>query len=85
MGVVRMYNKKQFWSFVRRRTKYKNKTISSLKSEAGISVISYPAPKVSFRYCSSMISLGTSVVDSAFDDEWKLEVEEKFWSIANKT
>ena len=33
-------NKKQFWSFVGRRTKCKNKTISSLKSEAGISVSS---------------------------------------------
>ena len=46
-------NKKQFWSFVGRRTKCKNKTISSLKSEAGISV---SAPKVSFRSCSSIIS-----------------------------
>ena len=33
-------NKKQFWSFVGRRTKCKNKTISSMKSEAGISVLS---------------------------------------------
>ena len=31
-------NKKQFWSSVGRRTKCKNITISSLKSEAGISV-----------------------------------------------
>ena len=46
-------NKKQFWSFVGRRTKCKDKTISSLKSEAGISV---SAPKVSFKSCCSIIS-----------------------------
>ena len=33
-------NTKQFWFFVGQRTKCKNKTISSLKSEAGISVSS---------------------------------------------
>ena len=33
-------NKKQFWSFVGRRTKCKDGTISSLKSETGISVSS---------------------------------------------
>ena len=33
-------NKQQFWSFVGRRTKCKNKTLSSLKNDAGISVSS---------------------------------------------
>ena len=68
-------NKKQFWSFVGRRTKYKNKTISSLKSEAGISVSSTKG-KLQILLQHYQL-LGTSVADSAFDDEGKLEVEEK--------
>ena len=68
-------NKKQFWSFVGRRTKCKNKTISSLKSEAGISVSSTKGKLQILQQHYQL--LGTSVVDSAFDDEWKLEVEEK--------
>ena len=68
-------NKKQFWSFVRRRTKCKNKTISSLKSEAEISVSS-TKDKLQILQQHYQL-LGTGVVDSAFDDEWKLEVEEK--------
>ena len=68
-------NKKQFWSLIGRRTKCKNKTISSLKSEAGISV---PSTKGKLQILQQHYQLlGTSVVDSAFDDEWKLEVEEK--------
>ena len=46
-------NKKQFWSFVGRRTKCKNKTISSLRVKLEFL---YPAQKVSFRSCSSIIS-----------------------------
>ena len=68
-------NKKQFWSFVGRRTKCKNKTISSLKSEAGISVSSTKG-KLQILLQHYQL-LGTSAVDSAFDDEWKLVVEEK--------
>ena len=38
----------------------------------------YPAPKVSFQILQQHYQLlGTSAVDSAFDDEWKLEVEGK--------
>ena len=68
-------NKKQFWSFVGRRTKCKNKTISSLKSESGISVSSTKGKLQILQQHYQL--LGTSMVDSAFDDEWKLEVEEK--------
>ena len=42
-------NKKQYWSFVGRRTKCKNKTISSLISETGFL---YPARKVNFKSLS---------------------------------
>ena len=55
--------------------KCKNKTISSLKNEAGISV---PSTKGKLQILQQHYQfLGTSVVDCAFDDEWKLEVEEK--------
>ena len=66
---------KQFWSFVGRKTKCKNKTISSLKSEAGVSVSSTKGKLQILKQHYQL--LGTSMVDSAFDDEWKLEVEEK--------
>ena len=68
-------NKKQFWSFVGRRTMCKNKTICSLKSEAGLSVSSTQGELQILPKHYQL--LGTSVVDSAYDDEWKLEVEEK--------
>ena len=48
---------------------------SSLKSEAGISVSSTKGKLQILQQHYQL--LGTSVVDSAFDDEWKLEVEEK--------
>ena len=69
-------NKKQFWSFVVvDEPKCKNKTISSLKSESGISVSSTKGKLQILQQHYQL--LGTSMVDSAFDDEWKLEVEEK--------
>ena len=68
-------NKKQSWSFVSRRTKCKNKTISSLKSEAGIFVSSTKGELQILQQHYQL--LGTSVVHSAFDDKWKLKVEEK--------
>ena len=68
-------NKKQFCSFVGRRTKCKNKTISSLKNEARISVSSTKGKLQNLQQHYQL--LGTSAVDSAFDDKWKLEVEEK--------
>ena len=68
-------NKKQFWTFVGRRTKCKNKTIYSLKSEAGISVSSTKGKLQILKQHYQL--LGTNMVDSAFDDKWKLEVEEK--------
>ena len=71
--VYRLYDKK-FWYFVGTRTKYKNKTISSLKSEAGISVSNTKGKLQIFQQLYQL--LGTSVVDSAFDEKWKLEVEE---------
>ena len=51
------------------------KKITSLKSEAGISVSSTKGKLQILQKHYQL--LGTSVVDSAFDDEWKLEVEEK--------
>ena len=68
-------NKKQFWSFVGRRTQCKNKNVSSLKSEARMSVSSTKGKLQILQQHYQL--LGTSVVDSAVDDEWKLEVEEK--------
>ena len=62
-------NKKQFWSFVGRKTKCKNKTICSLKSEAGISVSSTKGKLQILQQHYQL--LGTNVVDSAFDDKWK--------------
>ena len=44
----------------------------------------YPASKISSNLAAALSALGTSVVDSAFDDKWKLEVEEKVLNIANK-
>ena len=67
-------NKKQFWSFVGRRTKCKNKTIPSLKSEAGFFCISTKGKLQILQQHYQL--LGTSVIDSTLDDEWKLEVEE---------
>ena len=55
-------NKKQFWSFVGRRTKCKNKTISSLKSESGISVSSTKGKLQILQQHYQL--LGTSMVDS---------------------
>ena len=46
-----------------------------MKSEAGISVSSTKGKLQILQQHYQL--LGTSVVDSAFDDEWKLEVEEK--------
>ena len=60
---------------VQEQHKCKNKKISSLKSEAGTSVSS---TKGRFQILQQHYQLfGTSVVDSAFDDKWKLEVQEK--------
>ena len=68
-------NKKQLWSFVGRSTKCKNKTISFLKSEPAICVSSTKGKLQILQQHYQL--LGTSVVDSTFDDDWKLEVEEK--------
>ena len=66
-----------------RRTKCKNKTISSLKGEAGISVSSTKGKLQILQQHYQL--LGTSVVDSAFDDKWKLEVEEKVLGLVTTT
>ena len=59
-------NKKQSESFVGRKNKCKNVTISSLKSEAGISV---PSTKGKLQILQQHYQLsGTNVVDNAFDD-----------------
>ena len=55
-------SKKQFWSFVGRRTKCKNKTISSLNSEAGISVSNTKGKLQTLQQHYQL--LGTSVINS---------------------
>ena len=75
-------NKKQFWSFVGRRTKCKNGTISSLKSESGISV---SRTKGKFQILQLHYQLlGTSVVVHLMTNG-NQKLKRKFWIIANKT
>ena len=64
-------SRKEFWAFVRKRTK--EKSILSLKSEAGVSVTSTRSKlEVLQRYYQQ---LGKLSLDSNFDAEWKEEVE----------
>ena len=74
-------NKKQFRSFVG-RTKPKNKKISSLNSEAGISVSNTKGKLQILQQHYHL--LRTSVVYSAFGNEWKLKVEEKVLDYSKK-
>ena len=68
-------NKKEFWAFVSRRTKGKKQAISALKNSAGVSVTSTKGKLQIFK--EHYQCLGTSSVDEAFDEDWKVEVENK--------
>ena len=70
--------RKEFWAFVGRRTKGKKKNITSLKSDAGVSVTSTRGKlKVLQKHYQH---LGKISVDSDFDANWNKEVESKMSS-----
>ena len=65
-------SRKEFWAFVGRRTKGKKKNITSLKSDAGVSVTG--KLEVLQKHYQH---LGKISVDSDYDANWKEEVESK--------
>ena len=68
-------SRKEFWAFVGRRTKGKKKNITSLKSDAGVSVTSTRGKLEVLQKHYQL--LGKIGVDSDFDANWKEEVESK--------
>ena len=68
-------SRKEFWAFVGRRTKGKKKNITSLKSDAGVSVTSTRGKLEVLQKHYQL--LGKISVDSDFDANWKEEVESK--------
>ena len=68
-------SRKEFWAFVARRTKAKNRGVASLKGVEGVSVTSTKGKlEVLEKHYQH---LGRVSVDSDFDDDWKVEVEIK--------
>ena len=67
-------SRKEFWAFVRRRTKGKKKKITSLKSDTGISVMS---TRCKLKLQRHYQHLGKISVDSDYDANWKEEVVSK--------
>ena len=72
------WSRKEFWAFVGRRTKGKKKNITSLKSDAGVSVTSTRGKLEVLQKHSQR--LGKISVDSDFDANWKEEIESKVTS-----
>ena len=68
-------SRKEFWAFVGRRTKSKKKNITSLKSDAGVSVTSTRGKLEVLQ--KHYQHLGKISVDGDFDANWKEEVESK--------
>ena len=68
-------SRKEFWAFVGRRTKAKNRSIASLKGVEGVSVTSTKGKLEVLQ--KHYQHLGRVSVDSDFDDDWKEEVESK--------
>ena len=68
-------SRKEFWAVVGRRTKGKKKNITSLKSDAGVSVMSTKGKLEVLQ--KHYQHLGKISVDSDFDANWKEEVESK--------
>ena len=68
-------NKKEFWSFVGRRTKGRKGGVEALRNDSGVSVTS---TKGKLKVLQSHYQcLGSCSVDDAFDDNWKQEVDSK--------
>ena len=68
-------SRKEFWAFVGRRTKAKNRGIASLKGVEGVSVTSTKGKLEVLQ--KHYQHFGRVSVDSDFDDDWKEEVESK--------
>ena len=68
-------SRKEFWAFVGRRTKGKKKNITSLKSDAGVSVTSTRGKLEVLQ--KHYQHLGKISEDSDFDANWKEEGESK--------
>ena len=68
-------SRKEFWAFVGRRTKAKNRGIASLKGVEGVSVTSTKGKLEVLQ--KHYEHLGRVSIDSDFDDHWKGEVESK--------
>ena len=68
-------SRKEFWAFVGRRTKGKEKNITSLKSDIGVSAMSARGKLEVLQ--KHYHHLGRISVDSDFDANWKDEVESK--------
>ena len=68
-------NKKEFWSFIGRRTKGRKGGVEALRNDSGVSVTS---TKGKLKVLQSHYQrLGACSVDDAFDDNWKQEVDSK--------
>ena len=66
-------NKKEFWSFVGRRTKGRKGGVEALRNDSGVSVTS---TKGKLKVLQSHYQrLGSCSVDDAFDGNWKQEVD----------
>ena len=68
-------NKKEFWSFVGRRTKGRKGGVEALRNDSGVSVTSTRGKLKVLQ--SHYQCLGSCSVDDAFDDNWKQEVDSK--------
>ena len=68
-------NKKEFWSFVGRRTKGRKGGVEALRNDSGVSVTS---KKGKLKVLQSHYQrLRSCSVDDAFDDNWKQDVDSK--------
>ena len=73
-------NKKEFWSFVGRRTKG---GVEALRNDSGVSVTS---TKGKLKVLQSHYQrLGSCSVDDAFDGNWKQEVDSKVNEVLSRT
>ena len=68
-------SRKEFWPFVSRKTKAKNRGTASLKSVEGVSVTSTKGKLEVLQ--KHYEPLGRVSVDSDFHDDWKGEVESR--------
>ena len=68
-------SRKEFWAFFGRRSKGKKKTISSLRSDKGVSVTSTKGKLHVLQ--KHYKDLGRMSEDSDFDSEWREQVKTK--------